>query len=160
LPEITGMTIAHYDYLVSKDYMEYEFFSEGPKGKIKKVVLFSQVNLQGSVYFNLAFGDYDEMGNFSDLTKSNNHDAEKVLATVARAVIQFTNFYPDAFIVAEGSTPSRTRRYQMGINKFWEEIEPDFNVFGLSEEGGFEPFRSGKNYTGFGVKRKNTIFIV
>lgn len=160
MPEITGMTITHYDYLVSENFSKYEFFSEGPKGKIKKVVLFSLVNLQGSFYFNLAFGDYDEMGNFSDLAKSNNHDAEKVLATVARAVIQFTNFYPDAFIVAEGSTPSRTRRYQMGINKFWEEIEPDFNVFGLAKEGGFEPFRSGKNYAGFGVKRKNTIFIV
>ena len=86
--------------------------------------------------------------------KSNNHDAEKVLATVARAVIQFTNIYLDAFIVAEGSTPSRTRRYQMGINKFWEEIEPDFKVFGLSKDGGFEPFRSGKNYAGFGVQEK------
>lgn len=160
MPEITGMTIAHYDCLVSEDFLKYEFCSEGPKGKIKKVVLFSQVNLQGRFYFNLAFGDYDDMGNFSDLVKSNNHDAEKVLATVARAVIQFTNIYPDAFIVAEGSTPSRTRRYQMGINKFWKEIEPDFNVFGLSKEGGFEPFRLGKNYAGFGVKRKNTIFIV
>ncbi|HEY8894443.1 MAG TPA: hypothetical protein VIM79_06495 [Niastella sp.] len=160
MPEITGMTIAHYDYLVSEDFLKYEFCSEGPKGKIKKVALFSKVNMDGSSYYNLAFGDLDEMGKISDLVKSNNHDAEKVLATVARAVIHFTNMYPDAFIVAEGSTPSRTRRYQMGINKFWNEIEPDFKVFGFLKDGGFEPFTSGKNYEGFGVKRKNSIFIV
>lgn len=154
MPEIAGMTIAHYDCLVSEDYFNYEFWSEGPMGKIRKAILFSRVKAQGSFYFNLAFGDFNEEGIFNDLVVSNNQDAEKVLATVAQAVIKFTNVYPDALIVAEGSTPSRTRRYQMGINKFWKEIEPDFHVFGLLVNGGFEPFRSGKNYMAFAVTRK------
>ncbi|THU39383.1 hypothetical protein FAM09_12815 [Niastella caeni] len=153
------MTLAHYDYLVSEDFLSYEFFSEGPKGKIRKVVLFSRVNLYGKFYFNLAFGDFNEAGNFNDLVISNNQDAEKVLATVAQAVIKFTNVYPEALIVAEGSTPSRTRRYQMGINKFLKEIELDFKVFGLLNNGGFEPFRSGENYKAFAVTRKNINFI-
>jgi len=154
LPEIAGMTIAHYDYEISDDFFKYEFCSEGPKGKIRKVILFKRINIQGRLVFNLAFGDINESGGFSDLNVSNNHDAEKVLATVAHAVIKFTTVYPDALIYAEGSTPSRTRRYQMGINKFWKEIELDFKVFGLLINGGFEPFESGKNYVGFAVTRK------
>jgi hypothetical protein len=159
LPEIAGMTIAHYDYLVSKDYMEYEFFSEGPKGKIRKAILFKRIKLQGRPVFNLAFGDMDESGILSDLVVSDNHDAEKVLATVAHAVIKFTIVHPHALVYAEGSTPARTRRYQMGINKFWKEIEPDFKVFGLLKDGNFESFRYGINYMGFAVTRKNINFI-
>jgi hypothetical protein len=147
------MTIACYDYLVSEDFFRYEFCSEGPKGKIKKIILFTRVNLNGNIYFNLAFGDIDREG-INDFVTSNNQDAEKVLATVAQAVISFTNKYPDALVYAEGSTPSRTRRYQMGINKFWRDIELDFNVFGLLKNGGFEPFRSGINYIAFACKRK------
>lgn len=115
MPENTGMTIAHYDYLVSEDYMEYEFFSEGPKGKIRKAILFKRINLQGRPVFNLAFGDMDESGILSDLVVSDNHDAEKVLATVAHAVIKFTIMYPESLTVAEGSTLSRTRKKKILI---------------------------------------------
>lgn len=153
------MTIAHYDYLVSENFLSYEFFSEGPKGRIRKAIVFKLINLKGNFFFNLAFGDMDDLGNLSDLVVSNNQDAEKVLATVAHAVIKFTNIHPHALVYAEGSTPSRTRRYQMGINKFWKEIEPDFKVLGLSKEGQFEPFRPGMNYMGFAVRRKNINFI-
>ena len=61
------MTIAHYDYRVSEDYYNYEFWSEGPKGKIKKVILFTRrVTTQGDFYFNLAFGDLGEDGICND----------------------------------------------------------------------------------------------
>lgn len=152
------MTINNYDYLVSEDKFDYEFFSEGPKGRIRKVIFFRPIS-QENFSFNLAFGDLDDKGVFNDLITSNNHDAEKILATVGKAVISFTNFYPEAIIYAEGSTPSRTRRYQMGINKFWKEIELDFFVYGLIGKD-FESFRSGKNYMGFAVKRKISNFIL
>lgn len=148
------MTIANYDCLVSENFFRYDFCSEGPNGKIRKVISFTLVNLQGTFYYNLAFGDVDKDGGVNDFVNSNNQDAEKVLATVAQAVIAFTNMYPDALIFAEGSTPSRTRRYQMGINKFWNDIELDFKVFGLLKNKGFEPFRSGVNYIAFACKRK------
>lgn len=148
------MTLNHYDFLISEDFLSYYFCSVGPNGNIRKGILFTRVSLEGRGYYNLAFGDVNEKGILNDLVTSNNHDAEKILATVARAVIKFTNIYPDALVFAEGSTPSRTRRYQMGINKFWKEIEPDFKVFGLLKDKGFEPFRSGKNYIGFAVTRK------
>jgi len=154
------MMIAHYEFQVSEDHFNYEFWSEGPRGRIKKVIMFTRFTLQGKFCFNLSFGDLDEDGICNDFINSNNHDAEKVLATVARAVLSFTNIHPNALIYAEGSTASRTRRYQMGINKFWKEIEPDFDVFGLVENEGFKPFRSGRNYMAFAVKRKNSNFII
>ena len=149
-----GMTIAYYDCFISENFCRYEFCSEGPNGKIKKVILFTRATLNGSFIYNLAFGDVDKYGFFNDFVNSNNQDAEKVLATVAQAVIAFTNMYPDALIFAEGSTPSRTRLYQMGLNKFWNEIDCDFSIYGLFKNGGFEPFRSGVNYIAFACKRK------
>jgi len=74
---------------------------------------------------------------------------------VAHAVLDFTNCYTDAIIYAEGSTESRTRRYQMGINKYFKNIEPYFFIYGLVENKGFEPFKHGRNYKAFVVKRKN-----
>src|SRR5688572_14342054 len=142
------MNLSYYDYLMSEDFLSYYFCSDGPNGNIKKIVLFTLVKLPSNSYFNLSFGDLNEDGTINDLITSNNKDAEKVLATVARAVSIFTKNYPEAVVYLEGSTASRTRRYQMGINKFWKEIESDFKVLGLLRNGGFEPFMSGKNYLG------------
>jgi hypothetical protein len=37
------MNLEHYHYFNSHDYRAYEFYSEGPKGRITKLVLFSKV---------------------------------------------------------------------------------------------------------------------
>jgi hypothetical protein len=151
------MNLSYYDYLISEDFLSYYFCSVGPNGNIKKIIQLTLVNLPSNSYFNLSFGDLNEDGTINDLSTTNNNDAEKVLATVARAVIVFTKIYPKAVVYVQGSTISRTRRYQMAINKFWKEIDPIFMVFGFEKEG-FEPFRSGKNYLAFAVKRKNSNF--
>jgi len=46
----------------------------------------------------------------------------------------------------------------MGINKFRDEIESLFEIFGLIENEGFVPFEPGKNYKAFVVKRKPSTF--
>ena len=150
------MNIDYYDYTISEDFLTYEFFSEGPNGKIKKAIRFGLMVVSGHIYFNLGFGDLKEDGTVSDTVTSNNQDTERVLATVAHAVIEFTNYIPEAMIYAVGSTPSRTRRYQMGINKFWNEVETLFNVFGLTENKVFEPFIHGENYMAFVATRKKS----
>ncbi len=43
----------------------------------------------------------------------------------------------------------------MGINKYWNEIDPIFEVYGLIENEGFIPFEPGRNYKSSVVKRKN-----
>lgn len=53
---------------------------------------------------------------------SNNNDREKVLATVAAIVIDFTNRKPDAMVLMDGGTDSRKRLYQMKVSNHIKEI--------------------------------------
>lgn len=69
-----------------------------------------------------------------------------VLATIAATVLEFTRHFPDVMVFAKGSTPARTRLYQMGISANWNEIEPLLHVLGYKEDKGWQPFQ--KN-TGF-----------
>jgi hypothetical protein len=91
----------------------YLFVSEGPRGRITKAVIYSQ--MRGNL-FNLGFGDWNEkLREVDDSIRSNNGDRDKVLATVASTALNFFDQFPKAQIFAEGSTPARTRLYQMGI---------------------------------------------
>ena len=132
--------------------MVFEFTSEGPKGNILKIVKFSETSLKD--FYNLAFGDKDIVsGELNDTIISNNGDSEKVLAQVVTAVYSFTNRYPDAWVYAIGSTKSRTRLYKMGITKYFDEVEEDFEVYGLTENE-WEFFKKDAEYDAFLVKRK------
>ena len=136
-----------------QDLTVFEFISEGPKGKISKLIEFTETNLKD--FYNLAFGDKDETtGRINDSIVSNNNDTEKVLATVVSAVFAFTDKYPDAWVYATGSTTARTRLYRMGINKHFEEVEREFHIFGEIEES-WLPFDGGTDFEGYVVKRKN-----
>lgn len=80
-------------------------------------------------------------------------DSEKVLATVVGAVYAFCDKNPNAWVFATGSTPSRTRLYQIGITKYHQELTEEFEIFGqIGEE--WELFEFGKKYTAFLAKRK------
>ena len=60
--------------------------------------------------YNLGFGDYDESTNeINDLSITNKWDSLKGLPTVASSVYAFTEKYPNAWILATGSTTVRTR---------------------------------------------------
>ena len=95
----------------------------------------------------------EETGRINDTIASNNDDRDKVLATVAGAVVDFMEDHPGAILYAEGSTPARTRLYQMGISKFWDEISEDFKIDGFAN-GGWKPFTKGENYESFLLKLK------
>ncbi len=104
--------------------------------------------------YNLAFGDWDEQAQeLKDGVRSNNHDRDKVLVTVASTVLDFMQYHPEATLYAEGITPAKTRLYQMGINAHWQEITPFFDVQGF-EKGRWEPFQQHKNYEAFALKTK------
>jgi hypothetical protein len=145
------MNLEKYSVVSDNDHTAYEFLSEGPKGTIKKVVFYQEI---GKNIFNLAFGDWDEGGQkINDKIRSNNSGLRKVLATVASTVIDFMKYHPDAMILAQGSTPARTRLYQMGILAAWDEISQSFDLEGFSE-GEWEPFEEGENYEAFALKAK------
>ena len=145
------MQLPRYQYKTNNSFLDYEFISEGPKGSIKKIIRFTQISTS---VFNIGFGDLDEeTGEISDIAITNNNDSRKVLATVAATINDFTIQYSDVWIIAKGSTLSRTRLYRIGITNHWKEISVDFEVFGLTE-GQWELFEQHKDYEAFLIRRK------
>ena len=143
-----------YLYKTEEEFKVYSFFSEGIKGLIKKMIVFSFTG-ESNIY-NLGFGDYNlETKTIDDEVITNNGDSLKVLATVASTVYAFTEKYPNALVFATGSNNFRTRLYRMGITNNLEEIKIDFEVFGLRVDNNlWEEFISGEDYEAFIVKRK------
>ena len=146
------MKLPRYQLKSGDNLTTYEFVSEGPKGRISKLIQFTPTNLK-EVY-NLAFGDKNQLtGQIDDSVISNNNDSEKVLATVVATIYAFTDKYPDTWIYASGSTKSRTRLYRMGITKYLSEVKNDFEIFGEINDG-WENFKKNIDYDGFLIKRK------
>lgn len=149
------LILERYSFQTNPSFFDYEFESVGPKGTIKKVARFSPI--QKGLY-NFGFGDLDEKtGEISDTIVSNNGDGEKILATVAHIIYYFTGIYQEAAIFIKGTNAARTRWYQMGISKNWEQIEPVFEIIGY-REAKWEPFRKGNNYEAF-IGRRKTSFL-
>ena len=146
------MKLPRYQLKAEKSLMVFEFISEGPKGQIPKLIKFSETNLKG--LYNLAFGDRDQhTGEINDIVISNNNDSEKVLATVVATLYAFTDKRKEAFVLATGSTKSRTRLYRMGITKYFDEIKKDFLIYGLRNEE-WENFEKEIEYEAVLAKRK------
>ena len=150
------MDIKKYDYQTNKEALSYEFFSDGPKGRIRKIVKYSLQYVSDEVaFYNLTFGDWNEAEKkIDDLIVSNNNDRERVLATVAFTIIKFCEKYPLMPVYVQGSTPARTRAYQMGVNRHLDETERLFYIFGLIERSGWQPFTKGRNYSAFLILKK------
>jgi len=150
------MLLDRYKYEVGASCQQYDFYSEGPKGSIRKAILYTFIGTwDGNDYYNLGFGDYNEEGKtINDLSVSNNDDRDKILATVAITTLEFTSHFPGCKIVAAGSTAARTRLYQMGIAKYYQEISEMFDIQGLTKDSGWQSFRSGENYLALLVCRK------
>ncbi|HEY4337684.1 MAG TPA: hypothetical protein VGM89_17345, partial [Puia sp.] len=140
-----------YPIVTSQGHYVYEFVSDGPVGKIKKVIVYEPI---GTNLFNLGFGDWNEdRQQTDDSTRSNNGDRDKVLATVALTAVDFTDRFPDAQLFIEGSSAGRTRLYQMGITNNLLEINERFEVKGFLATD-WEAFRPGVNYQAFLISRK------
>jgi hypothetical protein len=146
------MRIDTYELSAKESLMTFEFISQGIKGSITKRVQFQRINDDEDVY-NLAFGDVI-LGEIDDIVISNNNDTTKVLATVASTIPLFMIKYPNAIIYAKGSTPTRTRLYQMGISKNLEIISENFTVYGISENNNYEIFEKNKHYSAFVIIKK------
>ncbi len=144
----------------------YTFESVGMR-VIKKMIIYSKIDNpefaelpSGTEVYNLGFGDYDEeTGGIDDEIESKNGDTQKVLATVANTANEFWEEYPNASIFFRGSQlpdekPRRTRLYQMGLNRYMNEINKVAYVFGYSNNG-WEIFTINKNYHAFLILRKD-----
>lgn len=145
------MRSARYPMVMSDNPHLYTFVSEGPNGNIAKGVFYTEI---GRNLYNLGFGDLNEdLSDISDSSRSNNGDRDKILTTVAFTALNFIRHFPDARIFIEGSTPARTRLYQMGIAANLVEINNTFEIHGFREKH-WELFRAGRNYRAFFARKK------
>jgi hypothetical protein len=145
------MNLPKYPLFATEEIHTYGFYSEGPMGRIKKFVFYEKI---GDNLFNLGFADWDEgRKEANDSSRSNNGDRNKVLATVASTAVIFTDQFPEARLFAEGSTPGRTRLYQMGIAHNLLEINEKFEIKGFINDQ-WEAFQHGRNYKAFLITRK------
>jgi hypothetical protein len=148
------MSKEQYALEVNTNRMEFEFVSDGFNGKIRKAIIYTPRNINGFMFYNLGFGDLNtETGEIDDLSTTNNGDRDRVLATVAATVLEFTNNFPGAVVYAEGSTPARTRLYQMALAKNLSEIEMSLLVYGY-KGGSWLEFQRVVNYEAFAVLRR------
>jgi hypothetical protein len=97
------MRYQKYDNVItSSDKLEFQFDSDGPKGKIKKVVQFAQT--QNENIYNLAFGNLNKDGSVDDETTNDNKDRNKILATVAELFMnsqRITRIKPFSFVAQQ-----------------------------------------------------------
>ena len=146
------MRVDKYQLKSEEEFTRFEFISEGPKGAIRKLTEFQRTTAPDT--YNLAFGDkHPVTGSIDDLVVSDNGDTDKVLATVVAAVYAFLDSHPTVDVYAQGSTRARTRLYRMGINRFCEDMQRDFHLYGRIGED-FVDFEPGVEYEGFLAQRK------
>ena len=100
-----------YNFDVLEDAYRFTFNSVGPNGVIPKIIIYSKTDLPD--YYNLALGDVRPDGTLDVFSKSNNGDMEKILATVIQTLMVFLAYHSEANVFFAGSTPTRTRLYQI-----------------------------------------------
>jgi hypothetical protein len=147
------MELENYESKSNKSQTTFNFISVGSKGEILKRIRFTKIKGYKNLY-NLAFGDIKMRSNkIDDRVVSDNQDREKILATVAQAVIVFLNQYPKANVLFRGSNAVRTRLYRMAITKYLEELIKIFDILGLTDNG-WLPFEKDTTYIAFLINRK------
>ncbi|KAA0992387.1 DUF6934 family protein [Dyadobacter aurulentus] len=135
----------------------YQFFSTGPRGMFELRIIFSRESGEsGDELYNLAFGLWSlDVQDIDDSIELRNGDADRILSTVAKTALDFLERHPGAFVFAQGSTPSRTRKYQMGICKYLVEVPKHIKISGLRAEptschtSNWTDFEVGVNYRAF-----------
>ncbi|RTQ46091.1 hypothetical protein EJV47_23365 [Hymenobacter gummosus] len=138
--------------VIGADARRYTFTSVGPR-PVDKLVLYSETDIPD--VFNLALADVEADGSLSYTSVRNNGDLERILATVAQTLPLFFAQYPTALVAFSGSTPSRTRLYQIVLAREVQAVSDDFVISGLRGSS-LEPFVPNQAYDGFVVAMRTT----
>ena len=142
---------AYTELRVTDDFSIIDFISDGTKGAIPKRISFTSTEMEN--VYNLAFGDIMENGEIDDYTISDNGDRNKILATVANVVDNYTNKYPERWVFFRGSTKERTRLYRIAVSNNFDELCKKFDIYGYVGEE-LVVFCKGMEINAFLVKRK------
>ncbi len=146
------MNYKPYTLDINKDHTRFQFQSVGKRGVFEKVILFQ---LLADDIYNLALLDYNPTSQeYSDLSVTNNGDMPEIFATVINAVTAFLKAYRNRKIYFEGTTSSRTRLYQIVINKIYNSDIQDLIILGLKNQE-WHPFEPSINFEGFLIEKKS-----
>jgi len=84
------------------------FSAKAQRERLKRLFAYRLIQEHPIRIYNLGFGDWnEEKGDIEDMVATNNLDRQKVLATVADTVLDFTGSHPVTFVFAQGSTPAQ-----------------------------------------------------
>ena len=139
-----------YNLLQNHEATLFVFFSHGNNGRVMKAVLISPYN---GNRWNLAFGDVQPDGEINDSVMTNNHDVAKVIGTVARAALLFSEKYPDRTLVIFPVDEKRKWLYNLVFRRRLMEIQTYFEVVGKRGPA-WEPYDPELEYDAFEILRK------
>lgn len=117
-----------YPYFVLQEKTQYIFKSIGEKD-VLKIVQISPLDEKD--IWNLGFGDLGDDGFVDDSVVTNNHDAQKVLRTVAKIAIDFLEKYPDHTLEIRPVDTKRKRLYNGIFQRYFTELAPMFKIIGI-----------------------------
>jgi hypothetical protein len=138
-----------YEFTILEDAFRFEFSSSGRKN-IEKAIIIQNTDVPN--FYSLMLTDIQSDGSIDVLSESNNGDMEKIMATVIQSILVFLAYHSNANIAFAGSTPSRTRLYNIILSKEFEKFG-NFNIFGLKGND-FVPFVRNHLYEGFVISKK------
>jgi hypothetical protein len=147
---------------------EFNFYSSGQSGVIELWIRITLMDAE-TRFYNVGFGVWDIMKvDIDDKATIRNGDTDRILATVGQKALEFLKQNPRANIAATGSVlpgelALRTRKYQMGINTYYNELFEFCNIYGFKADkihgmimgywpdwdGEWVPFEQGANYDAF-----------
>jgi hypothetical protein len=117
-----------YTYFPIGDNLFYGFWSEGVKGRILKVIVFTFERRKRK--WNLAFGDWKN-SDLDDKVMTNNQDVVRVIGTVAKVAYQFFDDYPNAVLVIDPVDDKRKKLYNIIFQRHFETIKQTFKIVGF-----------------------------
>ena len=138
-----------YDYINFEDKTQYLFVSDGQKGQIVKMVVFSPIK---DDLWNLGFGDLQK-GLIDGSVISNNYDVVRTISTVAKIAYEFSDEFPLRRIHIEPVDEKRKRLYNHVFRRHYDAIIADFQITGYVNEKE-EIYSPKKNYDIFELKRR------
>lgn len=143
-----------YEFTILESACRFEFDSVGIQN-IRKIILYDKTDIPN--FYNLSLGDTLPDGKVSFTSISNNGDRDKVIATVIQTLLYFFDIYPDSYVLFSGSTPERTRLYQIIIARELTYATATFYFWGMDEAGNIQPFIKNKSYIGFIISMKSQL---
>lgn len=148
------MSLNNYPLNIAADNF-YWFISSGPAGDIPKGMFFDLADIPSiAKVYNLGLADYIQE-EWTDANRTNNSDTVKVMETVAAAIVQYLQRFPDRRIYVRGNTEAKRRLYQRYASNNLNEISIKYYLFGKEyDKDQFEIFEKGNVYEALLVEVK------